>query len=369
LTGNAIEKTRAPGQVAVSDDERRWAQLQRMANVYSKTALVPKAMQGQPDTVMAAMLLCDALGVDPKTNLMQLDVIDGHLEPRGQMYASVAWINGYDVRPVVTTNERCVVKIRDANDPDDDWLEIEFNIEDARRAHLLDVWVEQWFKAAGDKYERAHKYVVGNDLGFDQALIDGAPDWACRQIEVGAFKHKDNWFNYPADMLFPKAIKRAIKRRASHVMAGLSRTAQALGTPVAVVIDDDDEQIVDGEVVETPAAGEATPAPRDPDFPPRPADQATTVERSAMHMLLDGLDSDARGRLKEMATAEKIPNIDGARFTHDHAARFLELVAVVSAPQPAVPSAGEEAGPGGDGDLRSSEAAAPAVQDDPGRPF
>ena len=333
-----------PISPVLAADERRWDYLWKLANVYSRTALVGKTMQGQPEIVMAGLLYCDAVGVDPRTSLAQLDLIEGHLEPRAQMYAAVAWINGYDLRPVETSDERAEVKIRDANDPDDDWLHVEFTIDQARQAHLLDEWVERRVEDGkwpdGNKKFRTEKFVIGRP-GVEN------PNWALEEIAAGNVRHKDNWFNYPGDMLFARAAKRAIKRRAPHVMAGLTRAAQNTASQISVVVDDD--EITDGEL-------EPASVPRGPGLPPHPADLATPLERRAVHMLLDTLDDKQTQQLRDQAKAEEIPNIDGARITHDHAARLVELIDKLTAPSD-------------DPEEGAAEPAADDNPEDPTRPF
>ena len=152
-----VARYQTPAAPAVGAEERRWNYLERMAQVLSASALVGKGMQASPENTMAGLLLCDALGVDPRTMISQLDVIDGHLEPKAQMYVSVAGLHGYDIRPVTVTNEAATVKIRRSED--DEWFEVVFTVDDARAAGLLDEWVECWESYNDDTGKRRNRLV------------------------------------------------------------------------------------------------------------------------------------------------------------------------------------------------------------------
>jgi hypothetical protein len=138
---------------------------------------------------------------------------------------------------------------------------VTFTIEDARRAGLLDEWVERRVEDGkwpdGNKKYRVEKYVIGTTAD--------PPEWAAKEVLEGRVKRKENWKLWPADMLAARAAKRVCRIVAGDVMFGLAAALEPGETvpPEHRAVEhthghrpaDGDHDIVDAELVED-AAGE-----------------------------------------------------------------------------------------------------------------
>jgi hypothetical protein len=379
--GVALERAR-PNGVALTDDERRWDQLVRMANVYANSNLVAKGMQGKPQVCMSALLLCDAIGVDPRTAMGAIDVIENKLEPRAQVYIAAANAHGWEtkwghvdrdpdtgdvirVRHVEPNDESAELLIRPYGTDNDAWESYTFTAEQARKAHLLDEWVENQvdtgdFWPDGNAKYTTEKFVLGRE-GVD------VPDWVEKELRAGRIKHNNQWFNWRADMLSARCGKRAVKRAAPGVMFGAVPASIPTRTAAAVVdhLPGDDDDVVDGEIVtngnltisgddeqgpppvdQSPSGGgpAPTPRPRPAGYPLRADDQATDLERTLAKSLLDTLNPAQYQQVQQLAKTAGVPNIDGARFGHDHVVILSDLIAQVRAETPPAKTEAEATG-------------------------
>jgi hypothetical protein len=370
--GVALERAR-PNGVALTSEERQYDALVRMANVYSMTSLVCKEMRNQPAVVMAGLLLCDGIGVDPRTFIGALDVIEGRLEPRAQMYLAAANVHGWETKwgfvmyPLICdnehrtferltadqpspcrcgadrwwsdgpprvfsqepTNERADLLIRPYGTADTAWECFSFTIAQARQAGLMDEWVErqvrdgQWEDSGKPKY-RTEKFVLGR-VGVT------VPDWALEKVAAGETKHKDNWHNWTADMLAARASKRAVKRAAPSVMFGvLPKRYQHIQGAIDVrsyLPKDENDPGADAEA----RTALSTPVPA-------AGDLATDVERRSVRAVIARLTPSRAAELRRLAREAGVPNVDGDRFTHDDAVLLLDLADSLQPPDDPAPA-------------------------------
>jgi hypothetical protein len=239
---NQAIAVRNDSDLATLDDSPEWKHLWARANVMCRSGLVPKALQGKPADTMAVLLACQDMGLPVSvTNLNQFHVIEGSPEPSAQLTLGLAHAAGYETRWGRNDNESAEIHIRRPGAAEVETFS--FTIEDARTAHLLDEWVERW-TSSGDR-NRLEKYVIG--------CGKPVPEWAQKLIDAGEIKHKDNWYNYPADMLRARAAKRAVKAVAPEVRLGIVDRIHVEPTPAAAQVvlrePQGEDEITEAEIV------------------------------------------------------------------------------------------------------------------------
>lgn len=367
--GNGLATVRAQSALARSEDERRWIRLEAKARVYAGGSMVPKEMVGKPDMVFAGMLLCNRLGVS-EDSVSSLYVIEGHLDIPAWMMLAAAHHHGFETAWVRSDREAAVLSIRQAAS-DRPWFEVSFTVDDAAAAGYLDEWTEHWVpftRADKSKGNRLEKFVLGRE-GVT------VPDWVKEEIAAGHVKRKDNWHQRLADMLATKAARRAVRLECPEVLFGVAEELLAAGVQANVVAindDDDDAEIIDGEIVPEadaarPAAGMSAGArSRGPAAPVDPA-PATRLERALLKERVGLLPSAVQAVLAGLVAEAGLPKIAHPSFTSDDGARLAALVAEAQAKTEADLSGrpgAEDAGPGVE--------PGPAPHSDPeddGRPF
>lgn len=259
---------REQAELAALEDQRAWDQLMRRAKLLASSGMVQKALQNKPEDCAVVMLACQDMGLPVTvTNLNEYHVIEGKPEPSAQLTLSLAHGAGYETRWGRNDNEVAELDIRRPGS--ERWEHFIFTLDDAKRAHLLDEFVEKWYEPQGRKGYMLKR--VTNCLAPTpcKAAQGPEPQWAAEEVAKGNVKHKDNWWGYPADMLRARVAKRAVKAAAPEVRFGivsqLRLERQEPDGPGRVVVDapePDDDGIVDAELVETSAAaGEETQAP------------------------------------------------------------------------------------------------------------
>lgn len=285
-------------QVATVDQDDWWDRLWRRAGNIATTKMIPKQLQGNQEATMAALVVLHEYGM-PATvlSIKQLHLFPDGPEPSAQMIAGLLEGNGYRTRWGVISDTRAEVSVRR---PDDTEWEgpFSYTIELARTSGALDEWVEHRVEDGkwpdGNKKYRTEKFLLGQD-GVD------IPGWAAAEVRAGNKKRLEAWRHHPDDMLCCRAIRRAAKRVAPHVLLGIGEGS--LVPPAGDVgvdadeTEDPDEDVVDAEVVDEPEG----------DMPPK--DMPTDVTGLVV-------DADWVRRLA-IATREKAPDgIDGDDFRH-----------------------------------------------------
>jgi hypothetical protein len=210
-------------QAALDDADRDFERVMAQARMIAKVPGLKKEIQGQADAVAGIALQLKAYGLPvtiPGIN-MAFDWIEGRAEPSSMFFSAVARQNGYRVWPIERSSEKAVAQI---TSPDGDSLQVTFALADAIAAHRLDEWVEDYV-ATGDHYQDSGKAVrrkVVRTVRVNGEPVDGdlLEEWAIKQLNAGAVKRFDAWWNYRTDMLWKSAVKRAVKIACPHVLLG-----------------------------------------------------------------------------------------------------------------------------------------------------
>ncbi|MBA3655650.1 MAG: hypothetical protein H0W70_15820 [Actinobacteria bacterium] len=266
---SAIEQWQDPSEIS----DQQLASIQKQAAIYANSKIVPKHLQGKPDDITAIALTARGLGMPLTISVLKkFFVVNGGAEPMAQVMVGLALSHGHDVWQISPSGDEesatYAGRRRGATRVD----HFTFTIEDARRAHLLDSWVEKWRKD-GQNWKLEDRCVVAVD-GAD-IPEDELPDWALRLIGEGKLKRNDAWFNWRPDMLSAAASRRAVRGTCPEVLLGMDAVVSAAGpedldgsvgvppsSPAASApvvqheASDDDDDIVDAEIVED---GEGAP--------------------------------------------------------------------------------------------------------------
>jgi hypothetical protein len=208
-TGSAVEPHVPAGAAPAALD---FGEMLRRAKVLANTELVPKPLQGKPEAIVLVGALGAELGVPFVASLSDIHVIEGRPSPSAQLRLALIRRAGHDARFVETSSTKAIIEGRRADS--DRWTRVEWTIDDARRAGLLDRWVEQWKSSSGGK-RYAEKVTVGDDSGIftdeerARRALGPLPEWATKAVASGEVKAKDNWVKYPAEMLRARAASAA----------------------------------------------------------------------------------------------------------------------------------------------------------------
>jgi hypothetical protein len=275
-----------------------FGEMLRRAQVLAKSGLVPKSLQGNPESIVLVGALGAELGIPFVTALSEIHVIEGRPSPSAQMRLALVRRAGHEAEFLETSDERAVIRgrRRERRNDADGWVIVSWTTEQAQRAGLLDRWVEKWLpNDEGRKVKNV--VVVGDRDGIFTAeersrrgLPKEIPAWARKALDAGEVKQKDNWVKYPADMLRARAASVLCRMAFSDVLNGLGvdpHTADEVGIVIGQDVDeppaDEDDDVVDGEIIEqgedpglTPeqmsgGAGEAKPGVADPKVDPAPS--------------------------------------------------------------------------------------------------
>lgn len=122
--------------------DRLW----KFAATIAQTEFVPRSLRGNTPAVLAAILTGRELGLPPMRALRQIAVVDGKPTPAAELQMAMVlaaevpeWAprRNHEVRVVVSARDRCVVRGRRAEWPDDyGWDEVEWTVQDAVQAGL-----------------------------------------------------------------------------------------------------------------------------------------------------------------------------------------------------------------------------------------
>jgi hypothetical protein len=205
-------------------------ELYRQAKVLAETELVPKALQGNAEAIVLVGTYGAELGIPLTTSLQQIDVIEGKPSPSAQLRVALIRRAGHEIRWGETSDQRAVIfgRRREYRGDPAGWVRVEWTIDQARRAGLLDLWVEKWKNEAGQgakpkwKLEARLTIKRGDDGGFVTAdLGEPLPEWARQQVRDGRIKSKDNWQKWTPDMLRARAATTLSRMEFSDVLAAL----------------------------------------------------------------------------------------------------------------------------------------------------
>jgi hypothetical protein len=253
-TGSAVEPHVPAGAAPAALD---FGEMLRRAKVLANTELVPKPLQGKPEAIVLVGALGAELGVPFVASLSDIHVIEGRPSPSAQLRLALIRRAGHDARFVETSSTKAIIEGRRADS--DRWTRVEWTIDDARRAGLLDRWVEQWKSSSGGK-RYAEKVTVGDDSGIftdeerARRALGPLPEWATKAV----VKAKDNWVKYPAEMLRARAASALCRMEFSDVLAGLGmvdHTPEELGVDLGQDVDEPPVEVDDERVEPGPGDG------------------------------------------------------------------------------------------------------------------
>ncbi|MDN5859949.1 MAG: hypothetical protein L0H84_15145 [Pseudonocardia sp.] len=146
-------------------------QVGELAAQIAHTDFVPRALQGKPAAIAAAILAGREMGVGPMTSLQNLNVIQGRPGQSAILMRALVLSKGHQIEYVETTDTRAIVRGRRVGEQD--WTEVTFTADQARKARI--------------------------DLG-----------------------------GYPEDKLIARATSRLCRRKFADVISGLSYTLEEL---------------------------------------------------------------------------------------------------------------------------------------------
>lgn len=234
--------------LAILPSDNDWARLKEIGATALKSGLLPTSVK-TPEAAAIIALKGWELGLKPLVSFAYISVVNGR--PTCAAELMLAEIRRVYPKAIVkiskSTDTECVVQ---AKRPEEDALtEFKWTIEDARKAGLLG---------------------------------------------------KDNWKNYPADMLFARTITRMKRRLFPEVLMGVDYVPEELGAEVdqqgRVVKDNTQSPAAQGEVIqfkkvtdEKPQTIDVTPVEEPkaqaPEMPTEPVVDRDALAREIMQLL------------------------------------------------------------------------------------
>lgn len=160
---------------SVREFEAALAIAERMAN--SRT-FVPEAYRGKPDDVLAAILAGREIGIGPMQSLRDIVMIDGRPTFSAHLTLALLRRGGVEIIESKSTREEAVIT--------------------ARRRDTGEIATVEWTFAEASQITQRGK-----------RMID-----------------KDNWKNYPGDMLWARCVGRLARRLGSDLIAGMPYTKE-----------------------------------------------------------------------------------------------------------------------------------------------
>lgn len=272
----AVERYTEPrgGAVALSDRDMKSIEFQSQAIAF----LDPRLKDMKPDekkqaAVGLAITLYNYGLPITVTNAKKLHLIQGEPVESAQLLIGLLEMAGHEVRPVVISDERCV--LRGWRHGKGEPYEMTYTLEQARTSGALDEWVEKWSKKDGGGWKLEARLVIRTD---GEQVNTPWPDWVAKQINDGRVKRKDAWFLYRSDMLTNRCIRRLAKWMGADALLGAGspfdeladEDEQRFDPPPPTVEDDRDDDITDAELVDEPISGSSTAADADEKGEPPP---------------------------------------------------------------------------------------------------
>ena len=345
----------AEGTVATFPGEREWAQMERMAAVFARSSMCPSAFREKPEEIMVAALSLRALDVPLTLNtLNQCYVIDGHLSMMAQLQVAVAARNGYEVWFV---KEECddAVAVVHIQAPGKLERTMDYTLEEAADAGLLDEWVEKWQTTSNGK-RYAERVVVSVN---GQRVATALPDWAENEVKAGRIKRKDPWFKARRSMLMARAVTKGLRYLTPHILLGLGDPEFDAPTVIDAEVGEEQEipaaPAAIGAFYEAPATAgrEVTPedeAPAEPHVNNRPAQRRLVADpvRKALRVALEGLPEAQREQVEQLAAEAEIPHIDRHELRPSHVETLKGIISAVRLEDQAKAAVGIKTGPDGD---------------------
>lgn len=309
-------------------EQRRLAALMKQCVTLAKSSLVPKALKDNAENIFALALYGERYGLSPIHAIQRIYLVEGQFMEKAEVLGGVIMRAGHELRWDEVTSDRCTVSIRRQGSAD--WQSTTWTLDDARRAGLLDIWVEKrtpdgsW--PDGNPKYRIEKFVVGDDNGVftdderKRRALGPVPDWAQQLLDAGNVKRRDVWQQFPGDMLAAKALRRAAKRVVGDALLGFDVEDDAVEplTPEKVLATTTDAPRREVEVEAEDEIEDAEIIGGPDDSPPSSEDEP-------------GLDAEAARAAavkRLMVTCGKaFPETNAARGTKTHRQKLLRRAA------------------------------------------
>lgn len=171
-----VRREPAPPPTALPS-AKEWEAAMSMAKELCVTDFVPRAYRDRPETVLAAILTGRELGIGPMQALRDIHMIDG--------------------RPALAAHLQLAMLRRGHGKARIEILESEST---DKRAFI-----------------RARRVDTGEEA---------AVEWTLEEADRAGLTAKNNWRQYPADMLWSRCVGRLSRRLASDLIAGMPYTAE-----------------------------------------------------------------------------------------------------------------------------------------------
>lgn len=197
--------------------EHEYTHLARTAAVLAGTRLVAPPLQGRPEAIIGVGLQALAFGVPLTAATLRMWHVweqSGQVvvEPSAQLYLGLIHRAGHRAYVVEETAERAVIEVLRGDDGGVR-QRVEFTLDRARRAGLLDEWVEDWSQDGGKWRMRGRLVLARVDGGWAPAEPGREmPAWASKAVADGKVRRKDSWHLWREDMLVARCSVRAYRR-------------------------------------------------------------------------------------------------------------------------------------------------------------
>lgn len=197
MTDSAVVPAEVMSQeVVVGTEPRSWSMpdLMKFCKTIAPTEFVPKGLRDNPPAILAAMMSGREMGIGPMEALQEVMVVDGWPACSARLMRKLVYRRGHRIDVEEMTPERCV--LQGTRSDSGASLTVEWTIFDAMRAGLIGT-VEAW-ESYTDSDGRTRK----RKLTWNPVHGEPEPAWVS---ERGRKVEKDNWRNYPRQMLFARA--------------------------------------------------------------------------------------------------------------------------------------------------------------------
>jgi hypothetical protein len=222
-----VEKYRDPLPAEIPEVVRGdWLRIGRLTRVAAASKICPYRWRKDPEGIFAVFWLGHSRGMPVNISLLnRFNNFDG-IRPTAQTL--LGWIHEAGHHTHWGRHDEEIAELY----VDGEEYPFTFSVDNARSAHLLDIWVER-DTDSGRKWDdgkpvmETEKFVVANDQG-QLVKVEDMPEWAAEQYKAGKLKRKDNWYGYRGDMLMNRACSRAAHFACPEVEMGID---VALATP------------------------------------------------------------------------------------------------------------------------------------------
>lgn len=127
--------------ISSSDGLTSWAEqlapARQLAEIVAGTEFVPGALRGNPDACCACIMYGLAIGTEPMVALQSIHVVDGRPQPSAELMRAMILRDGHTITVHTATDQLCRVSGLRRGAAESDRVTVQWSIDDARRAGLL----------------------------------------------------------------------------------------------------------------------------------------------------------------------------------------------------------------------------------------